>query len=336
MEPAAQPKQRYAFLTLPNYSLIAVSNALEPLRMANRIAGQELYEWFIVNLDGGAVKSSSGLELLPTHALDKIGAPDIVFVCGGVNVRDAVSPPLTGALRRLAGPATFTVVLQDPRTGTGTADLIWVPQHDTLRGGNVITTLTSAHSFPKARIAQLRAQMPPAIAQLPGPRVTVILGGTGGGYEFADADIARLAAALASLAALGVSFMITPSRRTPAPLLEAVEVATAARPRILWRGDGDNPYPHFLAHADMLVVTADSVNMTGEACATGRPVYVFRPSRETPKFGRFHAALREAGATRLLPDRVDRLETWTYELPDAAEVIANEIEKRWLARQGAR
>ena len=102
MEPAAQPKQRYAFLTLPNYSLIAVSNALEPLRMANRIAGQELYEWFIVNLDGGAVKSSSGLELLPTHALDKIGAPDIVFVCGGVNVRDAVSPPLTGALRRLA------------------------------------------------------------------------------------------------------------------------------------------------------------------------------------------------------------------------------------------
>ena len=30
---------RYAFLTLPNYSLIAVTNALEPLRMANRIVG---------------------------------------------------------------------------------------------------------------------------------------------------------------------------------------------------------------------------------------------------------------------------------------------------------
>ena len=32
-------KTRYAFLTLPNYSLIAVTNAVEPLRMANRVVG---------------------------------------------------------------------------------------------------------------------------------------------------------------------------------------------------------------------------------------------------------------------------------------------------------
>ena len=92
MEPtAATRKHRYAFLTLPNYSLIAVSNALEPLRMANRITGQTLYEWSIVSLDGLPVKSSSGLELTPTTALDKVGLADIVFVCGGVNVREAVS-----------------------------------------------------------------------------------------------------------------------------------------------------------------------------------------------------------------------------------------------------
>jgi transcriptional regulator GlxA family with amidase domain len=103
MEPiAATRKHRYAFLTLPNYSLIAVSNALEPLRMANRITGQTLYEWSIVSLDGLPVKSSSGLELAPTAALDKVGAADIVFVCGGVNVREAVSPALGSALRRLA------------------------------------------------------------------------------------------------------------------------------------------------------------------------------------------------------------------------------------------
>ncbi len=103
MEPiAATRKHRYAFLTLPNYSLIAVSNALEPLRMANRITGQTLYEWSIVSLDGLPVKSSSGLELAPTTALDKVGLADIVFVCGGVNVREAVSPALGSALRRLA------------------------------------------------------------------------------------------------------------------------------------------------------------------------------------------------------------------------------------------
>ena len=36
--------------------------------------------------------------------------------------------------------------------------------------------------------------------------------------------------------------------------------------------------PSFLAHADAFVVTADSVNMAGEAAATGKPIYIFEPS----------------------------------------------------------
>ena len=103
MEPTAgQRKHHYVFLTLPNYSLIAVANALEPLRMANRIAGQDPYDWSIASMDGRPAKSSSGLELQPTVPLEKVLSPDIVFVCGGVNIREAVSPALTTALRRLA------------------------------------------------------------------------------------------------------------------------------------------------------------------------------------------------------------------------------------------
>jgi transcriptional regulator GlxA family with amidase domain len=100
--PAVLRKCRYAFLTLPNYSLIAVANALEPLRMANRVVGREVYEWSIISMDGEAVDASSGLNLSPTGALEKLGAADIVFVCGGINVREAVSPALLSALRRLA------------------------------------------------------------------------------------------------------------------------------------------------------------------------------------------------------------------------------------------
>jgi transcriptional regulator GlxA family with amidase domain len=100
--PAILRKCRYAFLTLPNYSLIAVANALEPLRMANRLVGQEVYEWSVISLDGRAADASSGLTLSPTGALDKLGVVDILFVCGGINVREAVSPALLTALRRLA------------------------------------------------------------------------------------------------------------------------------------------------------------------------------------------------------------------------------------------
>ncbi len=93
---------KYAFLTLPNYSLIAVANALEPLRMANRVVGKDVYEWSIVSMDASPSIASSGLALSPTGALQTLQKADIVFVCGGVNVREAVTPALLTALRRLA------------------------------------------------------------------------------------------------------------------------------------------------------------------------------------------------------------------------------------------
>jgi mitochondrial fission protein ELM1 len=235
------------------------------------------------------------------------------------------------ALRRRS-PQTFTVVMQDPKTGLGTADMIWVPEHDRLRGANVFTTLTAPHSFTAERIADLRKTTPPAIAALPHPRVAVILGGKNAVYKFRDEDDVRLARSLASLGKLGVSFMITPSRRTHPRLLAVTDEATRPFPRILWDMQGANPYGEFLAHADLLVVTADSVNMVGEACATGRPVLVFSPSGGSKKFRWFHAALQERGATRPLPDVVDKLPAWTYEPLHSVEDIAREIERRWLAR----
>ncbi len=107
MKPTLQPrKSRFVFLTLPQYSQIAVANAVEPLRMANSISGQLAYEWVITSLDGQPVSASNGLSLSPTVGLDQIGRPDIVFVCGGRNVRDAVTPTLLAALRRLSEQGT--------------------------------------------------------------------------------------------------------------------------------------------------------------------------------------------------------------------------------------
>jgi transcriptional regulator GlxA family with amidase domain len=92
---------KYAFLTLPRYSMIAVVNAVEPLRMANLVTGRNVYEWAIVSLDGKPTIASNGLNMAPTAHLADVGAADLVFVCGGVNVRDAVSQPVLTALRKL-------------------------------------------------------------------------------------------------------------------------------------------------------------------------------------------------------------------------------------------
>lgn len=253
--------------------------------------------------------------------------PDVAIATGRASI------PYIRKLRRLAGPATFTVVLQDPKTGPNTADLIWVPAHDRRRGVNVFVTPTAPHSFTRERIALLRDACSPAIRALPSPRIAVVLGGKNGIYRFTDADDDRFAGALKALGALGASFMITPSRRTHQRLLRAVVAATHDRPRIVWDGTGENPYPEFLANADAFVVTADSVNMNGEAAATGKPVYVFTPSGGSAKFDRFHAALRSHGATRLLPDAPTTLDTWHYQPLDSAQAIAREIETRWLRRR---
>jgi mitochondrial fission protein ELM1 len=200
----------------------------------------------------------------------------------------------------------------------------------------VITTPTAPHSFTSERFAALRASVPAAVAALPTPRVAVILGGSTGDYPFSEDCHRRLALALRSLAKSGVSFLITPSRRTHKDLISAVDAATSESPRILWDGEGANPYAEFLAHADALIVTADSVNMTSECAATGRPVYVFMPAGGSAKFERFHASMRQSGAVRPLPDTLTALETWTYTPLEAGRTIAVEIERRALAKRARR
>jgi mitochondrial fission protein ELM1 len=253
--------------------------------------------------------------------------PDFAIATG------RLTTPYIRKLKQVAGMSTYTIILLDPKVSTKSADLFWVPEHDSLRGANVITTLTSPHSFSQRRLTELRARAPDNIGDLPQPRVAVMLGGPNGDYRYTAAAIERLRGSLQSLAALGAGLMITPSRRTPVEVAEAVANAARGAEARIWDGAGENPYPSFLAHADALIVPADSVNMTGEACATGRPVYVFQPEGGSPKFSRFHAALTRYGATKPMPARFDRLETWSYQPLNSAEQIAAEITRRWLQRR---
>lgn len=95
----------FGFLTLTDYSMIAVTNAIEACRMANRCAGRRIYSWEVFGLGGTPVAASNGLTLAPTGALGQSN-PDLVFVCGGVDVRSVVGKPLLGALRRIARNGT--------------------------------------------------------------------------------------------------------------------------------------------------------------------------------------------------------------------------------------
>ena len=239
--------------------------------------------------------------------------------------------PYIRLLKRKAGLATYTVILLDPRVSARSADLVWVPEHDSRRGPNVMTTLTSPHRYSPQHLAELRAGIPADISALPKPRVAVLIGGPNSTYRYTHEDIDRLTRSLADLSRNGAGLMITPSRRTPMELIAAIEAATEGSPKLLWDGTGSNPYPAMLANADAFVVTADSVNMAGEASATGKPIHIFTPSGGSEKFARFHGALQAHGATRPL-NANGTFASWTYEPLDSARAIADEIQRRWKIR----
>jgi transcriptional regulator GlxA family with amidase domain len=95
---AGRHPQRFGFLTLPNYSMIACTSAIEALRMANRSLGDQRYHWWTMTLDGTAAIASNGLTLGPAVRPGEVPL-DILLVCGGVDVRRETSRRLTAVLR---------------------------------------------------------------------------------------------------------------------------------------------------------------------------------------------------------------------------------------------
>ncbi len=222
-------------------------------------------------------------------------------------------------------PHTLTVFLKDPRTGTGAADFIWVPEHDRLRGDNVLATLTSPHRQTPAMLAAARATARPELLDLPTPRVAVLAGGPSKDVAFDDEDIASFVAGLADLAGSGAGLMVTPSRRTPDAMKLAMAKALEHKWAWIWDGQGANPYAEMLALADAFVVSADSTNMLSEAAATGKTIHVFMPRGVPKKVTRFIGSLMEHGAVVKFSGH---LENHPYQPIDSTPLIAQEIVRR--------
>lgn len=255
--------------------------------------------------------------------------PDLVIATGRRTV------PYLRRVRSLS-PNTFTVFLKDPRTGAGTADFIWVPEHDTLRGENVLVTLTSPHRCGTEPLQKARENVANLLPNLQGIRIVVVLGGNSINHKWTNQSITEFVQKLNRFKKHSACFFVTPSRRTPPELLQAVQDMLTYTPHYIWDGSGENPYLAMLATADHIVVTADSVNMIGEALTTGKPVYVFEPEGGHRKFEFFLSALKKRKAILPLDGS---LQTARYAPINSTAIIATEIRRRfalWRARANKR
>lgn len=246
--------------------------------------------------------------------------PDVVIGTGRLTVAVA------RAVKRASGGRTFNIRIQDPHTAYGEFDVIVTPRHDRCERPNVIPTLGGLHTITPARIREAGARFADTFAHLPRPRVAVLVGGTNKCYRLTPESGRALGEQLAALSAsTGAGILLTPSRRTGADVEAALRDALAHTPAYIWDGTGENPYLAYLALADAIVVTADSVNMVSEACTTGKPVFVVELEGGNRKFRLFHEAMRAGGYTRPFSGT---LESWRYPALDDVGSVAQEIRNR--------
>lgn len=251
--------------------------------------------------------------------------PAVAIGCG------RLSAPYTRLLRRLSQGRCYTVQILDPRVSPRHWDTVIAPQHDQIEGPNVLRPLGSLNPVDDAWLEDGR-EADPAFAELPRPRVGVLVGGPRKGIALDAAYAEQLAAKLLGRQRIeGGSLLVLASRRTPPAFIEVMRHRLAGTTGLVWAGedDGGNPYPGVLGWADRLVVTPDSVNMLSEACAVGCPVQTLVTAPLPAKIERFHRTLREAG--RLYP--LDAVAAPPQHPLRETAAIAATLRERMAARQ---
>lgn len=201
--------------------------------------------------------------------------PELVITAGRRN------EPVARWLRRQAGGRRRLrlVHVGRPWAPLDEFDLIVAtPQYALPARANILQNEAPMHRVGAAALAAAAERWRPRLAELPRPWTAVMLGGHVGPHTFDAAKAARLADEVSAPAARdGGSVLASTSARTPAEVTAAfAENLRAPHTLHRWReGDSDNPYLAFLALADRIVVTSDSMSMLVEAVATAKPVFIF-------------------------------------------------------------
>lgn len=94
--------RRFVFVLLDNFTMLSFASALESLRIANRMAGADLYSWRLIGEGGEEMTCSAGTTFKLDGDLDDIPRDDTILVCGGIDVQKATTKRVISWLRREA------------------------------------------------------------------------------------------------------------------------------------------------------------------------------------------------------------------------------------------
>ncbi|WP_370153330.1 mitochondrial fission ELM1 family protein [Ferrovibrio sp.] len=241
--------------------------------------------------------------------------PDVLITCG------RKSAMLALAVKKASGGRTAIIHIQDPKASPRHWDLLVVPEHDRVRGSNVLVTHGATHRVTRLKLESGAEALRQEYQHLPSPLVAVLIGGNNRYYtldaEWMQTFVGQLRRMVGQS---GCGLLATVSRRTGEAEAAILRGGLASLPASLWDGKGPNPYFGLLGLADAIIVTCDSVSMISEACATGKPVLVARLPGKSGRFERFFANLLQRGLIQWFDGRLMQWQNGRLDDMDALAV----------------
>ena len=237
----------------------------------------------------------------------------VIISCG----RKSVIPSI--ALKKRLGKEIFTIHVQDPKVSLKHFDLVISPEHDNVKGDNVLTTKGAIHYLTKKEIKDNSNYLD--IKKEKRKLVAFIIGGPNKYYNYNDLAIQQLFTKIKTLFTPDkYKIIIVPSYRTPEKIIKNAYDTFNFNHLVIKTVD-KKAYLSALSLADISVVTCDSTSMISEAAITGKPVYIamMKSNKNNARFKKFYSLLTNLGITRELKDNV---EEWSYESLNEVNRIA--------------
>ncbi len=275
---------------------------------------------FVMGKTFGGLTASSRVNLVAPW-------PDIIVAAG------RRCSPVARHIKDMNDGKTFLVQIMYPGdTGLDEFDLVCTPRHDAIADRANIMQITGApHRVTPERLAAAREDWQGCLDHLPEPRIALIVGGSTKRRKFTEQMARELGAAASKMAMdAGGSLMVTTSRRSNDTADALIAQIEAPNHVFKWGDHGDNPYLGYLALADGIIVTGDSVSMCSESAATPGPLWIYAPKKLTiHKHGALHKQLFEGGYAKPFDALGDMtFQTWEHPPLNAAFDIAAEIKTR--------
>ncbi len=245
---------------------------------------------------------------------------DIIISCG----RKSVIPSIF--LKKISNKKIKNIHIQDPKVNFQNFDYIISPEHDALKGDNIITSKGAIHYLTLTEIEEKKNYLSDRLTKEK-KIITLVLGGPNKYYTYSNQNILNIFSKI-SKQILNKDFqlIVIPSNRTPIKTIELAKKFFSEEHLIIDRVD-KNAYLSSLGVADYLIVTCDSSSMISEAALTGKPLYVamIPPSKKDTRFQKFRKLFEKMNIIREFDEK---LETWNYEKLDETKRIAYEIKNK--------